>query len=277
MRKMIEMYCRHHLEQETMPEQYERLAEYACDRLDRCRYGEEKPSCEDCPAHCHEPAQRELLQEVIHWAEPRMIIYSPTDAIRHLQQEFDQEPDDTTLPVETNPEDSNGRLTAPADRKEKKRQLQRQRLMNNKVYYYMGILTRYMDRYYIDSLLGLIPGWGDVIAVLSAVPFVYFSMKVIKSVPLTLAVLNNALRDVLLGMIPFFVGDIIDVFHRSNKQNMEMIQGFVDGDETVIKKVNQRAWQSAIALALMLILIALMIWLLISFGSYLYSQVASLF
>jgi hypothetical protein len=88
--------------------------------------------------------------------------------------------------------------------------------------------------------------------------------------------LNNALRDVLLGMIPFFVGDIIDIFHRANTQNMRMIQGFVDGDEKVIKQVNQRAWQSAIVLFILLLLIALMIWLLISFGSYLYSLLTTI-
>ena len=58
---------------------------------------------------------------------------------------------------------------------------------------------------------------------------------------------------------------------------MQMIQGFVDGDETVIKQVNQRAWQSAIILFVLLLLIALMIWALVSFGSYLYSLVASIF
>ena len=58
---------------------------------------------------------------------------------------------------------------------------------------------------------------------------------------------------------------------------MQMIQGFVDGDETVIKQVNQRAWQSAIFLFILLLLIAVMIWALISFGSYLYSLVASIF
>jgi len=137
----------------------------------------------------------------------------------------------------------------------------------------MGNLTRYMDRYYLDALIGVIPGWGDAIALLSVVPFVYFSLRVIRSIPLTLAILNNALRDVLIGMIPFFVGDIIDFFHRANIQNMEMIQGFVDGDETIIKQVNQRAWQSAIVLFVLLLLIALTIWLLISFGSYLYSLV----
>jgi hypothetical protein len=52
-----------------------------------------------------------------------------------------------------------------------------------------------------------------------------------------------------------------------------MVQGFVDGDETIIRKVNQRALQSAVVLALLLLLIALMIWALVSFGSYLYSLV----
>ncbi len=155
--------------------------------------------------------------------------------------------------------------------------MQRQRLVDNKAYQTMQGLTRYMDRYYLDALIGVIPGWGDAIALVSAVPFVYFSARVIRSVPLTLAVLNNALRDVLMGMIPFFVGDIIDFFHRANIQNMQMIQGFVDGDEAIIKQVNQRAFQSAIVLAVLLLLIALMIWALVTFGSYLYSLLASIF
>lgn len=161
--------------------------------------------------------------------------------------------------------------------KEEKRLQRRKRLMDNRAYQTMQGLTRYMDRYYLDALIGIVPGWGDAIALASAVPFVYFSGRVIRSVPLTLAVLNNALRDVLMGMIPFFVGDIIDFFHRANIQNMQMIQGFVDGDETMIRQVNQRAFQSAIVLAVLLLLIALMIWALISFGSYLYSLVASIF
>ena len=159
---------------------------------------------------------------------------------------------------------------------EAKRLQRRQRLMDNKAYQTMSNLTRYMDRYYLDALIGIIPGWGDAITLLSVVPFVYFSSRVIKSVPLTLAVLNNALRDVLMGMIPFFVGDIIDFFHRANIQNMQMIQGFVDGDEEVIKQVNQRAWQSAIVFIILLLFIVLIVWLLISFGSYLYSLVTQL-
>ena len=152
----------------------------------------------------------------------------------------------------------------------------RARLMDNQVYQSMQSFTRYMDRFYLDAVIGLIPGWGDAVALLCVVPFVYFSMCIIKSIPLTLAVLNNALRDVLLGMIPFFIGDVIDIFHRANMKNMAMIQGFIDGDEVIIKQVNRRALQSAIVLLVLLLLIALMIWALISFGSYLYSLIASI-
>ena len=131
--------------------------------------------------------------------------------------------------------------------KEMKRLERRQQLMDNKAYQAMYFLTRYMDRYYLDALIGVVPGWGDILA----------------------------LRDILLGMIPFFVGDIIDFFHRSNKQNMEMVQGFVDGDEATVREVNRRAWQSAAAIVVMLLLIALMVWLLVSLGSSMLAMVKS--
>lgn len=151
---------------------------------------------------------------------------------------------------------------------DEKRQQRRQRLMDNRVYQAMSLATKYMDRYYIDAIIGFVPGWGDLITILSALPFIYFSAVVIKSIPLTLAVINNSLRDVLLGLIPFFVGDIIDIFHRANSQNMQMIQGFVDGDKLVIDKVNRRALQSALVIVLLLALIVLMLWLLWSVVSW---------
>ena len=148
---------------------------------------------------------------------------------------------------------------------------QRQQAKESKVYRMMEAMERYMDRYYLDAIIGFIPGWGDAISLLCAAPFIYFSARVVKSVPLTLAVINNALRDILLGLIPFFVGDIIDVFHRSNSRNMAMVRGFVEGDQVVIRQVNQRAWQAVAILITLLALIGLMIWLLISFGQYLFS------
>ena len=43
-----------------------------------------------------------------------------------------------------------------------KRELRRKRLMDNKAYQMMNGLTRYMDRYYLDALIGIIPGAPDL-------------------------------------------------------------------------------------------------------------------
>ncbi|MBR1547281.1 MAG: DUF4112 domain-containing protein [Prevotella sp.] len=164
--------------------------------------------------------------------------------------------------------DNSGLRTADAEQLTADAQ-RRQRLMSSRAWRTMHTVARLADRYYLDALVGLIPGWGDAVALVSAVPFVYFSACVVRSLPLTLAVLNNALRDVLLGMLPFFVGDVIDIFHRSCLQNLAMIQGFVDGDAAVIRRVRSRALQSAALLLLLLLLIALMAWLLVALGRYL--------
>jgi len=87
-RKMIELYCRHHLKKDTMPEEYQRLAEFACHRLDHCKYGEQKTACKDCPTHCYAPKEREQIREVMRWAGPRMILYSPKDAIIHIWEKY---------------------------------------------------------------------------------------------------------------------------------------------------------------------------------------------
>jgi hypothetical protein len=81
---MIELYCRHRLKQDTMPDEYQHLAEFACRRLDHCKYGEQKTACKDCPTHCYAPKEREQIRKVMRWVGPRMIFYSPKEAIRHL-------------------------------------------------------------------------------------------------------------------------------------------------------------------------------------------------
>lgn len=150
------------------------------------------------------------------------------------------------------------------------RELARQRLSDSHLYRIMQRTMKVMDRYYLDALIGLVPGWGDAVGLLSVLPFLYFSIFTIRSLPLTLAVLNNALRDVFLGLLPFFAGDIIDFFHRANIRNMQMVQGFVDGDERIIRTVNARAWQTGVACLLLIALIIGMVWLLITFISHLF-------
>ena len=62
---------------------------------------------------------------------------------------------------------------------EAKRLQRRQRLMDNRAYQTMQGLTRYMDRYYLDALIGVIPGWGDAIALICVVPFVYLVTSIV--------------------------------------------------------------------------------------------------
>ena len=85
-RKMIELYCCHRLKEDSMPEEYQLLAEYAYRRLDHCRYGEKKTACKDCPTHCYAPKEREAIREVMRWVGPRMIWFAPKDAILHLMR-----------------------------------------------------------------------------------------------------------------------------------------------------------------------------------------------
>lgn len=82
--RMISLYCRHRLKAKDMPEEYKLLIDYAHRRLDHCKYGEHKTACKKCPIHCYAPRQRELMRDVMRWMGPRMIIYSPLEAIRHI-------------------------------------------------------------------------------------------------------------------------------------------------------------------------------------------------
>ena len=60
------------------------LASYSEERLDRCQFGNGKPTCRKCPVHCYKPDMREMIREVMRFSGPRMIFRHPIAAIRHL-------------------------------------------------------------------------------------------------------------------------------------------------------------------------------------------------
>ena len=64
--------------------QCQALLDYALQRLERCRFGEDKPSCTRCPVHCYKPAMREQIRQVMRYSGPRMLLHNPIMAIRHL-------------------------------------------------------------------------------------------------------------------------------------------------------------------------------------------------
>jgi hypothetical protein len=57
---------------------------YADARLARCPYGQEKPTCANCPVHCYRRERREFARSVMRWAGPRMLVRHPLLSLLHL-------------------------------------------------------------------------------------------------------------------------------------------------------------------------------------------------
>lgn len=151
-----------------------------------------------------------------------------------------------------------------------------EKLRSSRLYRATQAVTLWMDRYNVDGVAGLVPGGvGDIVSAGFAVVHVYFSAFRLRSIPLTLAILNNTLRDIFLGMLPFFVGDVIDFFHKANKRNMALIDGFLNNNQEIIHEVNRKATQSALVLvALVAAIIGIvyaLIWLTQTLGTALFS------
>jgi len=73
-----------------------------------------------------------------------------------------------------------------------------------------------------DGLIGLLPGVGDF---LTAVLSLYLFWKALRhkvSLSTIVQMMGNIIIDMLFGTIPV-VGDIFDVFYRSNKKNVDLI------------------------------------------------------
>lgn len=128
-----------------------------------------------------------------------------------------------------------------------------------KSYKLIESISKVMDKYYIDPLLGLVPTIGDAVSSILTLPYLYFSVFKLHSIPLTLALLCNMLIDFAMGLIPFWIGDILDFFNHSYVKNYTLITGYVEGDEEMIRKVNRRAWWMVLFIAIL----CLLIWLLI--------------
>ncbi len=81
--KMVRIFCKAKHNNSFCKDCVELMA-YAENRLDKCKFGVSKPTCERCTVHCYKALMRERIKEVMRYSGPRMILYHPVDAIRHL-------------------------------------------------------------------------------------------------------------------------------------------------------------------------------------------------
>ena len=80
---MMAMYCGHHHGGEPLCPDCAALSDYAHRRLERCVFGDEKPTCANCLVHCYRGDMRERVREMMRWAGPRMIFRHPVIAVLH--------------------------------------------------------------------------------------------------------------------------------------------------------------------------------------------------
>ena len=81
---MIRLYCRKKEKNTILCADCEELLRYAHARLDHCPFGEKKSACKECTVHCYKPVMRERMRQVMRFSGPRMLLYAPWQAIRHL-------------------------------------------------------------------------------------------------------------------------------------------------------------------------------------------------
>jgi Nitrous oxide-stimulated promoter len=83
---MVRLYCRchHGMEGGRLCRDCGALHDYARRRLERCVFGEDKPTCAKCTVHCYKAAMRERVRTVMRWAGPRMLWHHPVMTVRHF-------------------------------------------------------------------------------------------------------------------------------------------------------------------------------------------------
>lgn len=82
--KMILLYCKKHHHSSTLCKECEDLKTYAYQRIDHCPFMETKTFCSNCKVHCYQKEKREKIREVMRFSGPRMLLYDPVMALRHV-------------------------------------------------------------------------------------------------------------------------------------------------------------------------------------------------
>lgn len=82
--KMVILYCKNHHNRQAPCTECSRLLDYALQRIEKCKFGEKKPTCVKCPVHCYKKTEREEIRKIMRYSGPRMILHYPYLALRHL-------------------------------------------------------------------------------------------------------------------------------------------------------------------------------------------------
>ena len=167
------------------------------------------------------------------------------------------------------------------NRKEEIRRQRREKeiseLKSSKAYKFISTITILADKYFLDALLGFVPSVGDLVSSVFGLPFIYVTLFKVKSIPLTLAVVYNYLVDILLGSIPFFIGDAIDFFSKAHVKNLDLITRYVEGDKKTIRQVRSKALLTAFLIIILSVIIYFVFRLLIGVTAWTWTLLIDMF
>lgn len=81
---MIELYCKKHHNTNGVCKHCKALYMYVEKRIDGCPFMETKTFCSNCKVHCLQNEYREEIRKIMRYSGPRMLLYNPMMAIRHV-------------------------------------------------------------------------------------------------------------------------------------------------------------------------------------------------
>jgi hypothetical protein len=128
------------------------------------------------------------------------------------------------------------------------------------------ILSRVLDRQFmgplntrfgVDSIIGLIPVWGDLIGLVLSHYVLVRSILIKCPAPIIIKMMINTYLDFIIGCVPI-LGDIFDLYWKSNTKNTELLEKYLASP----KRTNK---QSLIFIILLLLIIFLFFFLCIYF------------
>ena len=84
LRKMFYIYCKGQNHGDLLCDDCEKLLNYSLERLDLCKYANDKPFCSKCRVNCYKPEMRSEIRKVMRYSGLRLIWHHPVMALKHL-------------------------------------------------------------------------------------------------------------------------------------------------------------------------------------------------
>jgi len=104
-----------------------------------------------------------------------------------------------------------------------------------------------------DSIIGLIPGFGDVAGLGISLYIVAGAYRAGASVPTLLRMLFNVLLETILGAVPL-VGDLFDMAFKANIRNMRLLERQSEHPDSLDKQSGQRLWLLVLGIVLAIVI-----------------------